>query len=126
MEELITYILNNKVTATRLEGEVRDERNRRIPKRTAFVLLKKYARDFFEQGLQPRMIALSGLRGVGKTTLMWQTAEYVYKNHNKEIYFLSVDDLNRLGATLYDVVKVLETHIYQKPLNALEQKSFYL
>jgi len=126
MEELITYILNNKVTATRLEGEVRDERNQRIPKRTAFVLLKKYARDFFEQGLQPRMIALSGLRGVGKTTLMWQTAEYVYKNHNKDIYFLSVDDLNRLGATLYDVVKALETHIYKKPLNALEQKIMLL
>jgi predicted AAA+ superfamily ATPase len=68
------------------------------------------------------MIALSGLRGVGKTTLMWQTADYIYKNHTKKIFFISVDDLNRLNATLYDVINVLEKDIFHCSLNELDSR----
>ncbi len=122
MNELIHYIKSNKVGLKRLEGETRDECNQLLPQRNAFVLLKKYAKEFFNRGAQPRMIALSGLRGVGKTTLMWQTARYVYKNHTKQIFFISVDDLIRLNATLYDVIQVLENHIFRRSLNELEDR----
>jgi len=122
MQELIDYINSNKVSRNRLDGEIRDERNQRLPQRNAYVLLKKYAKYFFTEGLQPRMIALSGLRGVGKTTLMWQTANYVYNNHTTKIFFISVDDLNRLNATLYDVINVLEKHIFRCSLNELDSK----
>jgi len=115
MERLLEYINNNKVTRKRLDGEIRDERNQKLPQRNAFVLLKKYARDFFIEGSQPRMVALSGLRGVGKTTLMWQTANYVYNN-------ISVDDLNRLNATLYDVINILEKEIFQCSLSELDER----
>ncbi len=121
MDELIQYILNNKVTPKRLNGEITDERGQKLPTRNAFVLLKKYAKDFFSEGGQPRMIALSGLRGVGKTTLSWQTANYVYHKHTKQIFFISVDDLNRLNANLYDVLNALE-QILEKPLNELDNK----
>ncbi len=122
MKELINYIKNNVITNKRLEGEVRDERNQKLPQRNAYVVLKKYAKDFFLKGTQPRMIALSGLRGVGKTTLMWQTANYVYKNHTTKIFFISVDDLNRLSATLYDVINVLEKEIFHCSLNELNDR----
>ena len=122
MEELINYINSNKVTGKRLAGEISDERNQRLPQRNAYVLLKKYAKDFFTKGLQPRMIALSGLRGVGKTTLMWQTANYVYNNHTAKIFFISVDDLNRLNATLYDVINVLEKNIFHCSLNEIDSR----
>jgi predicted AAA+ superfamily ATPase len=59
-------------------------------------LLKKNAKDFFTEGFQPKMIALSGLRGVGKTTLIWQTRDYIYKSHTKKIFFISIYDLNNL------------------------------
>ncbi len=109
MEELIQYIKSNKVTRLRLSGKTRDERDQKLPQRNAFVLLRKYAKGFFTKGAQPRMIALSGLRGVGKTTLTWQTADYVYKNHTKHIYFISIDDVSRLNANLYNVINALET-----------------
>ncbi len=122
MEQLLEYINNNKVTRKRLDGEIKDERNQKLPQRNAFVLLKKYAKDFFTVGSQPRMIALSGLRGVGKTTLIWQTANYVYHNHTTKIFFVSVDDLNRLNATLYDVINVLEKKIFRRSLNELDSR----
>ncbi len=120
-QKLIPYIRNNKITQSRLNGKIRDEKDRKLPKRNAFVLLKKYAKDFFTKGLQPRMIALSGLRGVGKTTLTWQTADYVYKNHTTQIYFISIDDINRLNANLYDVFNALET-VLGCSLNDLNKK----
>jgi predicted AAA+ superfamily ATPase len=121
MQELIEYLNNNKVTRKRLDGEIRDERNQVLPQRNAYVLLKKYAKNFFREGSQPRMIALSGLRGVGKTTLTWQTANYVYKYHTKKIFFISIDDINRLDADLYDVINALEK-IFGRSLNELDER----
>ena len=121
MKELIQYIKSNKVTKTRLFSKIRDERDKILPQRNAFVLLKKYAKDFFREGLQPRMIALSGLRGVGKTTLTWQTAKYVYDNHTTQIYFISIDDINRLNANLYNVINALEI-VLGSPLDELNGK----
>ena len=121
MKELIEYLQNNKVTLKRLRGETYDERDQRLPQRNAFVPLKKYAKDFFGEGMQPRMIALSGLRGVGKTTLTWQIANYVYHNYTKQIFFISVDDINRLNASLYDVFNTLEK-ILECRLNELSKR----
>ena len=61
------------------------------------------------------MIALSGLRGAGKTTLMWQTAQCVYNNIHKHIYFISADTLKLMGFSLYQAIRVLEEHILKKP-----------
>ncbi len=117
MLQLIKYLKSNKVTKSRVEGEVRDEQGRKLPHRNAFVLLRKYTKEFFTLGTHPRMIALSGLRGVGKTTLAWQTAYYVYNNITTEIYFISIDELNALNATIYDVINALEEvlgcHLYE-------------
>ncbi len=122
MGQLKDYIVANRVSKKRLSAEIEDERNQKLPQRNAFVLLKKYTKDFFTHGAQPRMIALSGLRGVGKTTLMWQTANYVFNNHTKEIYFISVDDLNRLNSSLFDVINVLEKEIFGCTLNELTER----
>ena len=66
------------------------------------------------------MIALSGLRGVGKTTLAWQTAAYVYQSHVKQIFFLSVDELKWLNAGLYEAFQALE-QVLGRPLHELTQ-----
>ena len=121
MNDLINYVKNNKVTRRRLDGEIRDERGEKLPRRHAYVLLRQYAKDFFLKGAQPRMIALSGLRGVGKTTLTWQTAYYVYHHLTTKIFFISVDDINRLNATLYDVIDALEK-VLGCPLNELDER----
>lgn len=125
-DELILYLKNSNVTAERLRAETRDENNVPMPGRNLFVTLKGYASNFFSQGTEPRMIAISGLRGVGKTTLMWQVAESVFQSQQKRIFFISVDDLNRLGANLFDAFQVLEQHIFKKPLAELEEQVLFL
>ncbi len=122
MNAIAEYLHQNRVSRARLEGETRDEHNRLLPHRSAFPLLKKHARDFFTRGHSQRMFALSGLRGVGKTTLMWQTAKYVYSNHTQEIYAINAEEVVERGGTLYDVVQALEEKIYQRPLNELPRR----
>jgi hypothetical protein len=125
-EELILYLKNSLVTDGRIQAETRDENNVPMPGRNLFVSLKSHASKFFERGTQPRMIAISGLRGVGKTTLMWQIAETVFQNQTKKIFFISVDDLNRLGANLFEAFQVLEQHVFKKPLPELEEPVMFL
>ncbi len=126
MEELNYYLLSNKVTKERLFAETHDTENRLLPQRNLFVKLRQYANGFFDRGEEPRLIALAGLRGVGKTTLMWQTAKHIFDNKTKEIYFINVDDLNRLGYRLYDTFSVFENEILRKPFHEIEKPIVFL
>jgi predicted AAA+ superfamily ATPase len=126
MEELVQYILTNKVTAGRLFAETTDAENRLIPHRDLFFQLKQYADGFHERNEQPRLIALAGLRGVGKTTLVWQTAKHIFEKHTQEIFSLNADDLTRLGFRLYDVINAFERNIFEKPLHEIDHPVIFL
>ncbi len=127
MELLLDYVQNSRVSISRLQSEIRDERGEELPRRKVYGVLKEFARAFFEQGLQPRMVALSGLRGVGKTTLMWQTALYVHERaYVEDVFFFSIDDLKRLGARLFDVINVLEKEIFGCALNEMKSRIMIL
>ncbi len=126
MELLKQYLISNKVTESKLHSETHDAENRLLPQRNLFVKLRQYANKFIDNGEQPRLIALAGLRGVGKTTLMWQTAKHIFENKTHEIYFINVDDLNRLGYRLYDAFNVLENNILQKPFHELQNSIVFL
>jgi predicted AAA+ superfamily ATPase len=76
--------------------------------------LKKYANDFLKSGSEPRFVSLAGLRGVGKTTLLWQTAHHIYLNHHKEIYFFNVNTLKNLGIDLHIALEEFQRHILKK------------
>lgn len=119
MDIALQYVRQSKVTRSLLEGKVRDGRNEKIPHRHAYVLLRSHARHFFTQRQPPRMIALSGLRGVGKTTLAWQTANYVYHHFTKSIYYINVDEIVRYDLSILDVINALEEHL-KRPLTALD------
>ena len=93
----------------------------RYPTRLVYVLLKKYADDFLKAGLEPRFISLAGLRGVGKTTLLWQTANYIYQKHHKNIYFFNVNTLKNLGIDLHIALEEFQKHILKKRFNELSE-----
>lgn len=126
MEDLKQYLTSNKVTASRLFAETHDSENRLLPQRNLFFELRQYATGFFTKGEQPRLLALAGLRGVGKTTLMWQTARHIFENETQEIFFINVDDLNRLGYRLYDAFNVIENNVIGKPFHELEKPIVFL
>ncbi len=108
-ENVKIFIENSKVT----KNEIRENvtlNGKKLPRRSIFVSLRKHVDNFLKnKAFEPRMIGIAGIRGVGKTTLLWQIADFV-KNNFKEVdvYFLSMDIASDYGfesKTLIDALK---------------------
>ncbi len=110
MSELENILSNAKVTPTGIKQRlVHPVLRTDMKPRIEFNVLKKCAIDFFAQGTEPRMIGLSGLRGTGKTTLLWQTAEYIYENITTNIYFFNVNTLDNYDTNIRDILELLQS-----------------
>ncbi len=83
--------------------------------------LRSYADQFWQQGTEPRMLGLVGLRGVGKTTLLWQMADYIFKNYTKNVYFFNVNTLSNLDISIFEALEYFQTTIIQKRFNLLSE-----
>jgi predicted AAA+ superfamily ATPase len=116
MDENLKYYLENTVVSkSAIESRLTHPITKlRYPTRLVYVLLKKYANDFLKSGLEPRFVSLAGLRGVGKTTLLWQTAHHIYLNHHKDIYFFNVNTLKNLGIDLHIALEEFQRQILKK------------
>lgn len=121
MDEILKIILQNTlVNKKTISKYTRDPiNNEELPKRTFYVLLRKYADDFLKSGNEPRMVGLAGLPGTGKTTLMWQIAEYVYNTHKVPIYFFNVNVISTNDYTLYQILQAFQTEILKKKFTEL-------
>ena len=112
MDEILKDILKSTlVNKTQLNIRVSNPiTGKKYPTRTFYVLLKKYAEDFLSVGNEPRMIGLAGLRGTGKTTLMWQLAEYLY-NKKLPVYFFNVNAITASGYSLFEAIQGFQKEI---------------
>lgn len=121
-EELsdIPNILNNELTLNGKNFEYRSE----------FNLIKEHVDEFLEKTTNNRYFALPGLRGVGKTTLLYQTYEYLYKIKNinpNQILFISCENLNDIiDFQIIDVVKQFLENYHNTTLRRLDKKIFLL
>ncbi len=91
----------------------------RYPARQVYARLQKYADDFFAKGTEPRLISLTGLRGVGKTTLLWQMANHISNSYRQQVYFFNVNTLKNLGISLFTALEAFQQQIIQKRFNEL-------
>lgn len=66
--------------------------------------------NFFTKGIEPRMLGMSGLRGTGKTTLLWQIADYAKQQNIENVYFFDVEKIGTLGYSILDLFLYLENH----------------
>ncbi|HRO74736.1 MAG TPA: AAA family ATPase [Crocinitomicaceae bacterium] len=123
MDENLKYYLENTVVSqAAIESRLTHPITKlRYPTRLVYGLLKKYATDFLNAGSEPRFVSLAGLRGVGKTTLLWQTANHIYSNHHKDIYFFNVNTLKNLGIDLHIALEEFQRHIIKKRFNELSE-----
>lgn len=123
MDENLKYYLENTVVSkSAIESRLTHPITKlRYPTRLVYVLLKKYVNDFLKSGSEPRFVSLAGLRGVGKTTLLWQTANHIYLNHHKDIYFFNVNTLKNLGIDLHIALEEFQRHIIKKRFNELTE-----
>ena len=87
-------------------------------------LLDRYINDRFEK----RFIALQGLRGVGKTTILFQLYNYLLnekKINSKNILYISMDQVNSFFQTdLHEIVNTFLKGKHNKNMAFLEEKIF--
>lgn len=89
-------------------------------KRSAALVFKKYINDFTSLGKEPRWIAVPGLRGVGKTTILAQIYTELDCPTGFKLY-ISLDEAIRvLGVNLTDILSVYE-ELLEKVFEDLDQ-----
>ena len=100
-QDLISYI-HAKQRETRIlsNNHLKDINNQRLK----FIELKRHIDNFIESDGEyyNRCIMMSGLRGVGKTTILYQLYDYLIKERNildSDIFYLDLHDLK----SVYDV-----------------------
>ena len=100
-QELISYI-HAKQSETRIlsNNHLKNMDNQRLE----FIKLKKHVDNFIKTDGEyyNRCIMMSGLRGVGKTTILYQLYDYLIKEKNvldRDIFYLDLHDLK----SVYDV-----------------------
>ena len=96
-QELINYIHAKQRETRILSANHLEEIDN---KRLKFIKLKEHADNFLNTNLEyyNRFIMMSGLRGVGKTTILYQLYDYLTKQKNvpeDNIFYLDVHDLKR-------------------------------
>lgn len=127
MIEITNILKNAKVTPQVFETRLKDPiRNVEYPQRYVYILLQKYIKEFYQNGAEPRMLGLAGLRGVGKTTLMWQLAKYTYNNVTTNIYQFNVNALSSNGITILEVMETLQTEVLKKRFNEYTEPIIFL
>ena len=120
-ESLNIYLNSTKVTPSVIESKLlHPNLQKTYPTRYVYIRLKMYAKDFFVSGNEPRMLGLAGIRGVGKTTLLWQLAKYIYNNQSTNAYFFNVNTLDTIGVSLFDTLEVFQSQILKQRFNTLK------
>ena len=97
--EISNYVLNLINTNPQLVQSHIYKNNKKLNYRSDFYKLKHYIDKFLEEDTDDRFFILPGLRGVGKTTLIFQLMDYLLneKNISKDkMLFLDLDRLKDL------------------------------
>jgi hypothetical protein len=107
-----------------------DDNNKPLPKRHIFSRIKNYIDNFLEKNEKiNRLIIIPGLRGTGKTTLLYQLYLYLIRKKNiprERILFISVDDLKSLNYNLRSCIEVYESKILFEDLVNSKEPVFLL
>jgi predicted AAA+ superfamily ATPase len=107
-----------------------DENNKPLPKRHIFSRIKNYIDNFFEKNEKiNRLIIIPGLRGTGKTTLLYQIYLYLIRKKNiprERTLFISVDDLKTLNYDLRSCIDIYESKILFEDLVNSKEPVFLL
>lgn len=109
-EEIKAYLENRMTLGEEsLKAMTIDDKGVKLPTRSVFLVVDKYIRDFQSaKTVEPRWVAIPGLRGVGKTTLIAQLYTKITCKKFHKIY-ISLDEASRnLGVTIGEVLNVYE------------------
>lgn len=112
MNQTINRYVQNQLSRAPLllQSYTQDEKGSKYLTRNAFIRLQKQIRDFSAGQQEVRIIAVPGLRGVGKTTLLAQLFMDLYVKQPRDLFYVSADQIvNVLNSDLNAVFEELQT-----------------
>lgn len=123
-EKIREYISDQIAQADfRARGYVFDANNKKRLNRNIFIRLRHHLDKFLEGNKAYRWIALTGLRGAGKTTIMYQLY-HAKKNIDGYFLVLPVDEaVATLNSSISEILNIFE-EIVGKPLSNLDKPLF--
>lgn len=106
--QILTFV-RNQIAQSQilLKTLVLDPQGGKLPYRDVYTTVSTHIRDFSKQGGEPRWIAIAGLRGVGKTTILAQLFSNLEVESDKKLY-LSLDQTTSLGFSLQEILAAYE------------------
>ncbi len=101
----------------------------KLKTRYAYFKVKKYVDEFLSGDSSNRLVTLSGLRGLGKSTLVFQIYEYLAdKGIQKDrLFYMPADQLkNMQSKSLSEAIGDYAGYMHESSLIELEGKRFFL
>lgn len=120
--QIIAFVRNQLAQAgSGLDALTHDDTGNKLPHRNIYNTLFGYMQEFAQGKSEPRWVAIAGLRGVGKTTLLAQLYTNFQAGNNEKLY-IPLDRVVSLGFSLNDILAGYEELLgisfenLQKPL----------
>lgn len=102
--------------------------NLEFPKRNYFLKLEYYLKLFLEKKISQRIILIPGLRGVGKTTILFQIYNKLLKEKKipkeKMLYIDAGDLKNNHGERMVDLFEIYEKIYLKNSLEKIDEPIF--
>ena len=117
----------NQVPAT-LNRNITNKEKNKFNKREEFKKIKQRIDEFINKESDERFFVLPGLRGVGKTTLMYQSYEYLLKEKDispNNILYVSCDVINKIkDVDIEDIVECYSQLIHHCSTALIDEDVF--
>ena len=127
-EILINFINRELIEVPNSINNELTKNNQKLNIRKEFGEIKSNIDDFLEGYASKRFIVMPGLRGVGKTTLIYQIYEYLLKEKNiplSNILYISFDEINNMVETnIKETVEIYLESKFNASLRTLSQNVF--
>ena len=123
MTELQQILEKSKLTAEMIKDNLQHTfLQTKLQHREVFSEIKETVDTYFTTGNGIRALGYAGLRGTGKTTLLWQAAEHIYKNYTQNIYFFDFSKLIRHDISVWNIKDAFEKYVVKKYLASYKEK----
>ena len=131
IENSIYNFLQNQITDTPLSlNNELSNMGKKFNHRDEFSEITPFIDEFLEGNNVNRYIVLPGLRGVGKTTILFQVYDYLLNQKNinpEEILYFSCEELNKIDdCDIFETIKFYLKKFHNTSLQTLNEKIFLL
>jgi len=127
-EILREYLLNEISQSLDYYNNEIVQNGEKLKYRYSFESMKKYLDEFLEGNIENKTIVLPGLRGIGKTTILFQLCDYLINEKKidfRRILYLDASEIkNYVNTDIYHAINYFISEIHHENLRNLEKPFF--